>query len=159
MTIPTELVYLIIALGLGLVAYRYFTGHGGTEILRTDYAGLPAQGQVEVHHHEVRWSVAEGDSFVAAWQLGGGRFAVMRVIFDEADEEEPDRGHVDISIDKRAVAGDVAWTDKIRDRTLRSDVEAILKALAREAKVARSDKARLAAAKPVGDSRRDVSGD
>jgi hypothetical protein len=158
MTIPTELVYLLIAIALGMVVYRFVTGHGGTEIVRPDYAGLPVEGRVEVRHHQVRWSAAGGDSFVAAWQVGSGQFIVMRVVFDGADEEEPDRGHIDLSIDKRKVHTDVSWTDKIRDRSLRSDVEGILKALAREAKRARSDKTRLAGAKSVGDSRKDVGG-
>jgi hypothetical protein len=153
--IPTELLYLLVALALGFVLYRYFTGRGGTQILRPDYAGLPDEGQVEVRHHDVRWKAAEGDSFVAAWPLSSGQLVVMRVVFDEADEEEPDLGHVDLSVDRRELAKNVAWTEKIRDRALRADVEAILKALAREAKVARSDRTRLAAAKPVGDDRPD----
>ena len=46
-----------------------------------------------------------------------------------------------------------AWTEKIRDRTLRADIEAILRALQREAKSARSDRTRLASARKVGDDR------
>ena len=44
---------------------------------------------------------------------------------------------------------DLGWTERIRDRSLRSEVEAVLRILMREAKVARSDKTRLASAKPV----------
>ena len=152
--IPMELLYLIIAIALAVVVYRYVTGRGGIEILRGDYSGLPLDGQVEVRQHEVRWKVAEGDSFVAGWQFANGHFVVMRVVFDGADEEEPDLGHLDLSIDRRAAVKGVSWTEKIHDRALRADVEAILKALMREAKVARSDKTRLAAAKPVGDVHR-----
>ena len=151
-----ELLYLLAAIAVGFGLYRYFTGHGGTEIVRADYAGLPAEGHVEVRHHDVRWKVAEGDSFVAAWQLESGHFVVMRVVFDEADDDEPDAGHLDISIDKRQAARDVGWTEKIRDRALRADVEAILKVLAREARTARSDSTRVARAKPVGDERGDT---
>jgi len=154
--IPMELFYLIAAAGLGLLLYRYFTGRGGLEILRDDYAGLPHEGSIEVRHHLIRWKGAEGGSFVAAWQLESGHFVVMRVVFDEPDEEEPDLGHIDIRVDKRRVVKDAGWTEKIRDRALRADVEAILKVLMREAKSGRSDKTRLAAARLVGDDREGV---
>ena len=151
--IPMELLYLLVAAAVGAVLYRYFTGRGGVEITRVDYTGLPDEGEVEVRHHVVRWKGAEGDSFVAAWQIQSGQLVVMRVVFDEANEEEPDLGHIDVSIDRRSAVKGAGWTEKVRDRTLRTDVETILKALAREARMARSDKARLAAAKPVGDDR------
>jgi hypothetical protein len=151
--IPNELIYLLVALAIGIVLYRYFTGHGGIEIRREDYAGLPEEGHIEARHHVVRWKVAEGDSFVAAWQLESGHFLVMRVVFDDVDEEDPDLGYIDVDIDKRAAVSGASWTDKIRDRTLRSDVEGILRMLQREAKVTRSDKTRVASAKPVGDDR------
>ena len=154
--IPMELLYLIVAIVLGMLLYRYFTGRGGLEIQRGDYAGLPDEGSVEVRHHLVRWKGAGGGSFVAAWQLESGHFVAMRVIFDEADEEEPDLGHIGISVDKREVVKDAGWTEKIRDRALRADVEAILKVLMREARAARSDKTRLAAAKPVGEERKAI---
>ena len=51
-----------------------------------------------------------------------------------------------------AVSG-ASWTDKVRDRSLRGDVEGILRMLQREAKVARSDKTRVAGARVVGDDR------
>ena len=153
MYIPTELLYLLIALGIGLLLYRYFTTRGGIEILRPDYEGLPDEGRVEVRHHLVRWRVANDDAFVAAWQLESGHVIYMRVVFDEADEDEPDLGHLDIRIDRRQEVKGVAWTEKIRDRALRSDVEAILRVLQREAKSARSDKTRVAKARPVGDDR------
>ncbi len=152
--IPTELVYLLMALGLGALVYRYFTGRGGMEILRPDYAGLPSSGGVDVRQHEVRWSAADDDSFVAAWQLEDGHFVALRVAFDRADEEEPDLGHLEIQIDQRRVETGVRWTEKIHDRTLRADVEAILKALMGEARRARSDAVRVAAAKHIGDERR-----
>lgn len=156
--IPAELLYLLIALILGLLLYRYFTGRGGIELLRDDYAGLPAEGQVEVRSHLVRWRATDEVSFAAAWQLASGHPVVMHVRFDEADGQEqpraePDLGHLDISVGGRSLVSDVGWTEKIRDRTLRADVEAVLKALAREARVARSDATRVAAAKPVGDER------
>ena len=153
MSIPMELVYLLVALGLGALLYRYFTGRGGMEILRGDYAGLPDEGQVEVRHHLVRWKGADEDSFVAAWQLESGHVVMMRVVFDGADEEEPDLGHLEIRVDKRVTVDGAGWTEKIRDRALRGDVEAILRQLQREAKVARSDKTRLAGARKVGDDR------
>jgi hypothetical protein len=153
--IPTELLYLLAAMAVGIVLYRYFTGHGGIEIRREDYQGLPADGRIEVHHHVVRWKVAEGDSFVAAWQLPSGHFLVMRVVFDDVDEEDPDLGFIDVDIDKRMAVSGASWTDRIRDRTLRNDVEAILRMLKREATVARSDKTRVAGAKSVGDERTD----
>mgnify|MGYP001817183167 CR=1 FL=1 len=153
MHIPTELLYLLIALGIGLLLYRYFTTRGGIEILRPDYEGLPDEGRVEVRHHLVRWRVANDDAFVAAWQLESGHVIYMRVVFDGADEDEPNLGHLDIRIDRRQEVKGVAWTEKIRDRALRSDVEAILRVLQREAKSARSDKTRVARARQVGDDR------
>ena len=105
---------------------------------------MPDEGHIEARHHLVRWSAAEGDAFVAAWQLESGHFVVMRVVFDDVDEEDPDLGYIDVDIDKRNAVSGASWTDKIRDRTLRSDVEGILRMLQREAKVARSDKTRVA---------------
>ena len=151
--IPTELLYVLAAFAIGFLLYRYFTGHGGIEIRREDYAGLPEEGHLEARSHIVRWKVAEGDSFVAAWQLGSGHYLVMRVVFDDVDEEDPDLGYIDVDIDKREAVSGASWTDRIRDRSLRNDVEGILKMLQREAKVARSDKTRLASARPVGDDR------
>ena len=151
--VPTELFYVLAAFGIGFLLYRYFTGHGGIEIRREDYAGLPQEGHLEARSHIVRWKVAEGDSFVAAWQLGSGHYLVMRVVFDDVDEEDPDLGYIDVDIDKREAVSGASWTDKIRDRALRADVEGILKMLQREAKVARSDRTRLAGARSVGDDR------
>ena len=153
MSIPTELLYLAVALAVGILLYRYFTTRGGIEILRPDYAGLPEDGRIEVRQHHVRWKRAEGDSFVVGWQLADDHAVLMRVVFDAADEDEPDLGHIDVRIDRRHVVRDAAWTEKVRDRTLRADIEAILRALQREAKVARSDRTRLAGARKVGDDR------
>jgi hypothetical protein len=152
-SIPNELLYLIAAIAVGFLLYRYFTGHGGIEIRRGDYKGLPTEGHLEARHHTVRWKVAEGDSFVAAWQLASGHFIVMRVVFDDVDEEDPDLGYVDVDIDKREAVSGASWTDKIRDRSLRTDVEGILRMLQREAKEARSDRTRAAGARVVGDER------
>ncbi len=156
--IPNELLYLIAALVVGFLLYRYFAGHGGIEIRREDYRGLPTEGHLEARHHVVRWKVAEGDSFVAAWQLASGHFIVMRVVFDDVDEDDPDLGYIDVDIDKREAVSGASWTDKIRDRSLRSDVEGILRMLQREAQVARSDKTRVAGARVVGDDREDSEG-
>jgi hypothetical protein len=156
--IPTELIYVLAALAVGFALYRYFSGHGGLEIRREDYAGLPEEGSIEVRHHVVRWKVAEGDSFVAAWQLESGHFIVMRVVFDDVDEEDPDLGYIDVDIDKREAVSGASWTDKIRDRTLRNDVEGILRMIQREAKVAHSDKTRVAGARSVGDDREESEG-
>ena len=150
--IPMELVYLAIAVGLGALAYRYVTGRGGVELRRADYAGLPERGRTNLRDREVRWSAADDGSFVAGWQLEDGHIVAMSVAFG-TDEEEPDLGRLDISIDRRTLARDVGWTEKIRDRTLRADAEAALQALAREARRARSDAVRVATAKPVGDDR------
>lgn len=151
---PIELTYLLVAIVVGGLLYRYFTGHGGVELVRSDYGGLPAEGRVTVRHHEVRWSAKDDDSFAAAWQLGNGHLVGIRVRFDEHDEEAPERGRLELSVDRRTKASGVAWTDKIHDRALRSDVEAVLKTLVREARKARSDGARVAAARPVGDERK-----
>ncbi|HSM34063.1 MAG TPA: hypothetical protein VK987_08215 [Anaerolineae bacterium] len=151
--IPIELVYLLIAAGLAALVYRYLSGHGGVEILRPDFAGLPARGQLVVRQHEVRWSAADDDSFVAAWQLESGQIVAMQVAFDGADQDAPDLGRMELSIDRRRVASDVGWTEKIRDRGLRADTEMVLQALAAEAKRARSDAARVAAARVVGGGR------
>lgn len=151
--IPTDLLYVVAAIAAGVLLYRYFTGHGGIEIRREDYKGLPAEGHLEARHHVVRWRVAEGDSFVAAWQLDSGHYIVMRVVFDDVDEEDPDLGYIDVEIDKREAVSGASWTDKIRDRALRSDVEGILRMLQRDAKAARSDRTRVASARRVGDDR------
>lgn len=151
--IPTELIYLLVAIAVGVLLYRYFSGHGGLEIRREDYRGLPEEGHIDVRNHVVRWRVAEGDSFVAAWQLDSGHFVVMRLVFDDVDPDDPDLGYIDIDIDKRQAVSGASWTDKIRDRSLRSDVEGILRMLQREAKVTRSDKTRVAGARIVGDDR------
>jgi hypothetical protein len=151
--IPSELLYVLAALAVGLLLYRYFSGHGGIEIRREDYAGLPDEGSHAVHHHLVRWKTAEADSFVAAWQLESGDVVALRAVFDGVDEEEPDLGSIDVEIAERTAVRRVSWTDRIHDRTLRSDVEAILRMLQREASVARSDRSRLARARRVGDDR------
>jgi hypothetical protein len=151
--IPMELVYLLIAAGLAALVYRYLTGHGGVEILRPDFAGLPARGQLVVREHEVRWTAADDDSFVAAWQLASGQIVAMQVAFDGADEDAPDLGRMELSIDRRRVARDIGWTEKIRDRGLRADAEAVLHALGAEARRARSDAARVAGARVVGSGR------
>jgi hypothetical protein len=153
--IPTELIYLLAAIAVGILLYRYFTGHGGIEIRREDYQGLPEDGHIEARNHVVRWRAAEGGSLVAAWQLESGHFVVMRVVFDDVDEEDPDLGYIDVDIDKRTAVSGASWTDKVRDRSLRSDVEGILRMLQREAKVARSDRTRVAQARVVGDERPD----
>lgn len=153
MTLPTELIYLLAAACTGLLLYRYFSGRGGVVIERARFDGLPGEGQVLAHPHLVRWQVAGDDFFVAAWQIGGERFVVMEVRFDEDDEDEPALGRLGVSVDGTMVVSGIGWTEKIRDRSLRADVESVLKALAREATIARSDTTRSAAAKSVGGGR------
>lgn len=153
MSIPSELLYLLAAFAGAFILYRYLTGRGGMQILRPDYAGLPDEGHADVGHHVVRWRHAGEDAFVVAWEPVPGQLALMRVVFDEADPDEPDLGHIDVRIGRREVVKGAAWTEKIRDRALRDDVEAILHALQSAAKVARSDRSRLAAARRVGDDR------
>jgi len=153
---PTELVYLALAIGLGWLLVRYFRGHGGMRISREALGGLPAEGHIGVRGHEVRWTVGDEDSFAAAWPIASGHWVAIRVVFDTdedaEDEEDSDQGHLDLSVAERPIALGLGWTEEIRDRSLRADVEAVLKALAREAKRARSDATRVALAKPVGGS-------
>ena len=154
--IPMELVYLLAAIGLGVLVYRYFTGHGGLQISKAALGDLPAQGEIDVRGHPVRWSSADDGSFAAIWPLANDHVASIRVLFTaggEDAEEDRDQGHLELAVDRRRMAKDVTWTDQIRDRSLRADVEAVLKALAREAKGARRDARRVAAAKPVGGKR------
>jgi hypothetical protein len=152
-TIPSELLYLVAAAIVGVVLFRYFTGHGGIEVRRGDYAGLPEDGAVEVAGHRVRWRRTEADSLVVGWELAGGHVAVLRVVFDGSDREDPDLGYVDVDVDGRPRTRGASWTDKILDRGLRADVEAVLRGLMREARLARSDATRLARARRVGDDR------
>ena len=159
--VPMELIYLALAIGLGWLLLRYFRGHGGMRISREALAGLPADGHVGVRGHEVRWTAGDEDSFAAAWPIASGHWVAIRVVFDgdedAEDEEDADQGHLDLSVAERPIALHVCWTEEIRDRSLRVEVEAVLRALAREAKKARSDATRVALAKPVGGS--DESGD
>lgn len=154
--LPTELIYVLAALGVGIVLYRYFSGHGGTQLSRKEFGNLPPEGEILVRGHTVRWRSAEDGSFVAAWPIASGQVVAMRVTFDgdpaEADEEA-DQGVLELKADRRVLARGVRWTDEIRDRTLRADVEAILKALAREARGGRTEKQRIARAKPVSNDR------
>ena len=154
--IPMELVYLLAAIGLGVLVYRYFTGHGGLQVSKAKLGDLPAEGEVDVRGHPVRWTSADDGSFAALWPTANGRVASIRVLFgadgDDADGDH-DQGHLELAVDKRRVARDVTWTDQIRDRSLRGDVEAVLNALVREARGAKRDARRVAAAKSVGDER------
>jgi hypothetical protein len=157
--IPMELIYLLAAVGLGALVYRYFTGHGGLQISKIQLGDLPAAGEIDVRGHHVRWSSADDDSFAAVWPLANGHVVSIRVLFDDdADtddpEADPEQGRLELAVDKRRIARGVTWTDQIRDRSLRADVEAVLKALAREAKGAKRDTRRVAGARPVGDERK-----
>lgn len=149
---PTELLYLLAAIAIGAVLYRFFSGHGGLRISRRELGTLPAEGGVTVRGHPVRWRSAEDGSFVAGWPLADGHLVAMRVTFDgdpaEVDDDA-DQGSLELSIDRRRLARDVRFTDQIHDRALRSDVEAILKVLAREARGGTSERKRIATAKPV----------
>jgi hypothetical protein len=152
-----ELIYVLAALGVGVVLYRYFSGHGGIRISRRELGSLPADGEVPVRGHVVRWRSAEDGSFVAGWPLASGQVVAMNVTFDgdpaEVDEEA-DQGVMEIKADRRVLARQVRFTDQIRDRALRADVEVILKALAREARGGRTERRRMARAKPVANERR-----
>ena len=159
--VPIEFMYLGLAVGLGWLLVRYFRSHGGMRISRGELAGLPEDGHTGVRGHEVRWTASDDDSFAAAWPIASGHWVAIRVVFDGAedadDEEDADQGHLDLSVAERPIVQHVGWTEEILDRSLRADVEAVLRALAREAKKARSDATRVALAKPVGGS--DESGD
>lgn len=147
-----ELFYVLIAVALGVVLYRYFSGHGGLRISRKELGTLPHEGEIEVRHHVVRWRSAEDGSFVAGWQLGSGQVVAMNVTFDgDPDEvdEDSDQGVMELKADRRVLARNVRFTDQIRDRSLRADVEAILKALAREARGGRAERKRMDTARPV----------
>lgn len=153
-----ELFYVVLAIVLGVLLYRYFSGHGGMRVSYAALGSLPAEGEIPVRRHLVRWRAAEDGSFVAGWQAESGNIVAVNVTFErdeDATAEEADQGVMELTVDRRVLARDVRWTDQIRDRALRADVEAILKVLAREAKGGRSEQARMAAARPVGDDRDD----
>jgi hypothetical protein len=152
MTLPTELIYVLAAVIVGAVLFRFFSGHGGVRISRRDLGSLPPDGEVTVRGHPVRWRSADDGSFVAGWPLADGHVVAMRVTFDgdpEAGVEDADQGLLELSIDRRPLARNVRWTDQIRDRTLRADAEAILRMLAREARGGTTERKRIATAKPV----------
>jgi hypothetical protein len=156
MSLPTELIYLLAAVAVGVVLYRYFGGHGGMRVSHSQLGALPAEGEITVRDYPVRWRSAEDGSFVAGWALADGHVVAMRVTFDRDPAEvdvDPDQGVMEISIDRRRLARDVRFTDQIRDRALRADVEAILKALTREARGGTSERKRIASAKPVSSDR------
>ena len=149
-----ELMWLLIALVIGSVLYKYFTGHGGMKISRAAIEGLPQEGALSVGGAEVRWSATEPDVLAVAWPLPSGHWVVVRLSFDPdagvETDKDPDQGKLELTVaDRRIVAG-AEWTDQIKDRDLRSDVENVLKALASAARQARSDRSRAALAKPVG---------
>jgi hypothetical protein len=158
MTIPAELLYLLVALGIGALLYRYFTTRGGIELLRADYARLPAEGQIDVRQHLVRWQAADDGSFKAAWPLESGQALLLEVAFDGSNPDEPDLGRLEVRVDRHRLVRGVSWTEKIRDRTLRSDVEAVLRALQHEAAISRSDRTRVRGARSVGDDRPSLEG-
>ena len=155
LTIPAEVFYVAVAVAIGALLYRYFTTRGGIELLRPDYARLPVEGQAPVGAHLVRWRASDDGSFVAAWPLESGQAVLMEVVFDRSDQEEPDAGRLSVRVDRRQLVRDVGWTERIRDRSLRSDVEAVLRVLQHEAAQARSDRQRVASARIVGDDRED----
>ena len=64
-----ELMWLLIALVIGSVLYKYFTGHGGMKISRAAIEGLPQEGALSVGGAEVRWSATEPDVLAVAWPL------------------------------------------------------------------------------------------
>jgi hypothetical protein len=154
---PIEMIYVLAALAVGAVLYRFFSGHGGLRVSRKELGSLPADGEIPVRGHVVRWRSAEDGSFVAGWALASGEVVAMNVTFDgdptEADEDA-DQGVLELKAGRRVLARSVRWTDQIRDRALRADVEAILKALAREARGGRTERRRAATAKPVAEVRR-----
>jgi hypothetical protein len=153
--IPMELVYLLIAIGVGVLLFRYFTGHDGIRVSEGDYATLPAVGELVVGQLEVRWQV-QGGGFVAGWSADSGLPTVMQVTFPEPGQESeypqrPEFGRLDVHVGRRQMVRGVAWTDGIRDRALRADAEAVLAALQEESRRAGSDPERLAHATRVGD--------
>ena len=149
-----EVIWIVLAVAVGSVLYRYFAGHGGMRISRAALTDLPADGALVVGGAELRWSAATDDAFVAAWPLPSGHWVVLRVSFEDAPDpdagQDTDLGRLDVSVADRLIVSGAAWTDQILDRGLRADVENVLRALAAAAKRARSDAARAALAKPVG---------
>ena len=149
-----EIIWTVMAALVGAVLYKFFTGHGGIKVSRAALAGLPAQGALVSSGTEVRWSTAADDAVAAAWPLPSGHWVAIRVTFDlDPDREadvDPDQGHMDLTIAERQIVSGAESTDRILDRSLRADVETVLKALAKAAKQARSDSTRAATAKPVG---------
>ena len=98
-----ELFYVLVAVGLGVVLYRYFSGHGGVRISRAELGDLPPEGELVVRRHHVRWTSAEDGSFAAVWQLASGRWVGMRIVFDAAEDavgDEADQGRLDLTIDE-----------------------------------------------------------
>jgi hypothetical protein len=147
-----ELIYVLAAVGVGVVLFRFFSGHGGIRVSRNELGTLPAEGEVPVRGHTIRWRSAEDGSFVAGWPIASGQVVAMSVTFDgdPADvDEDADQGVLELKAERRVLARGVRFTDQIRDRALRADVEAILKALAREARGGRTERRRMATAKPV----------
>lgn len=152
MTLPTELVYVLAAAIVGVVLYRFFSGHGGLRVSRSRLGSLTSEGEVVVRGFPVRWRAAEDGAFVAGWALADGHVVAMSVTFDgdaTGVDDDTDQGVLELRIDRRRLARGVRWTDQIHDRTLRADVEAILKALAREAHGGNTERRRIATAKPV----------
>lgn len=155
--LPIELIYVLAAVAIGAVLYRFFSGHGGVRISRRELGSLPAEGEVPVRGFAVRWRSAEDGSFVAGWPLADGHVVAMSVTFDgdAVDvDDDADQGVLELRIDRRRLARNVRWTDEIRNRSLRADVEAILKSLAREARGGRTERRRIATAKPVIEERK-----
>jgi hypothetical protein len=155
---PLELLYVLIAGVVGWLLYRYFSGHGGMGVERDVYAGLPAQGRISAKGRDIGWTAADDDSFAAAWPTPSGHWIAIRAAFEPPpddgdvpdDDENADLALLDITVAERSIVKNIRWTDKILDRSLRGDVEAVLKVLARIAKDKRSGKYALAGAKPVG---------
>ncbi len=150
-----EVIWVLAAVFIGWVLFRYFGGHGGTSIPRDKFGGLPAQGRVSVGGRDIGWTAADDGSFAAAWPIPSGHWIAIRASFDEPaeldeEDEEADLGKLDVTVAERPMERGIRWTDQIRDRSLRGDVEAVLKVLARIAKDTRSGKYAASAAKPVG---------
>ena len=71
--LPTELIYVLAALGVGVVLYRYFSGHGGVRVSHQELGSLPPEGEIPV-----RAASFAGAPLRMAPSSRGGRSRVAR---------------------------------------------------------------------------------
>ena len=67
--IPTELIYLLAAVGLGVLVYRYFTGHGGLQVSKAALGDLPAHSMARVSFDLFIIRSWDGNNWADIWDL------------------------------------------------------------------------------------------